>query len=105
MFLLLIERLQLGDDVGASLVVLTIRPPDGRGEPDKVVAAHVLRAGVEVAGPGQGHNHRRHQVKVPAVLLVSDLYGRGHVAVAQQHRPVQAVHPHVLTQTASVTME
>ena len=105
MFLLLVERLQLGDDVGASLIILTIRPPDGCGETDKVVAAHVLRAGVEVAGPGQGHNHRRHQVEVPAVLRVPNLDWRGHVAVAQQHRPVQAVHPHVLTQTASVTME
>ena len=103
MVLLLVESLQFGDDVGASLVVLAVRPANGCSEADKVVAAHVLCAGVQLARPGQGHDHRGHQVKVSAVLRVPNLDGRGHVAVAQQHGPVHAVHPHVLTQTASGT--
>ena len=34
---------------------------------------------------------------------VQDLHGRGHVAVAQQHRPLRALHAHVLAQTAPTT--
>ena len=98
---LVVESLQLCDDILASLVILAVSTANDRGEADKVVAAHVLGAGVEVPRPGHRHDDGRHQVEVAAVLRVPDLHRRRHVTVAQQHRPVHAVHPHVLAQATS----
>ena len=100
---LVVESLQLCDDILAPLVILTVSSTNDRGEADKVVAAHVLGAGVEVPRPGHRHDDGRHQVEVAAVLRVPDLHRRRHVTVAKQHRPVHAVHPHVLAQTAPTT--
>ena len=59
--------------------------------------------GVEAAWPVQGDGEGGGGGEVAAGLGVSHLHGRRHVAVAQQHRPLRALHPHILAQTAPAT--